>query len=126
MKDTIKKEKQAIPQIVLIDGDTEYPGVMGSYCWDGICVDYAKPSDRQDFSEKIFIKKDASITFKVFGDINPDQLHLTIFAGDRIMSHQTINTHMKMSVPKGEYFLNLKATWKGKGDVSNVFLVEIQ
>ena len=125
MKDTIRKEKQAIPRIVLIDGNIEHQGVIGSYCWDGICVDYVKPSDREDYPEKIFIKKDATITFKVFSNINPDQLHVTIFSEDKIILHQTVDMQMKMGFPKGTYYLNIKATWKGKGDVSNVFLVEI-
>ena len=125
MKDTTGREKQAIPRIVLVESNIEHQGATGSHCWDGVCVDYAKPSDREDYPEKIFIKKDAGITFKVFFDVAPDQFHVTIFSGDRIVLHQAINKQMKMKVPKGTYFLNAKATWKDKGDVSYVFFVEI-
>jgi hypothetical protein len=125
MKGTVKKERPTIPRIILIDGKVEHQGVIGSHCWDGICVDYTKPSDRVDYPEKVFIQKDANITFKVLNNIDPDQLHVTIFSGDKIMLHRTIDKQMKMRVPKGTYFLNVKATWKEKGDVSNVFSVEV-
>lgn len=126
MKGMKKNVGSRVPQIVLLDdkGD-EHRGVQGSYCWDGICVDYAKPSSRVDFREKLFIRKDATIAFKVMSTISPDQVYVTMFFGDKILLHKAVNKQMKVQVSKGTYFLNVNATWKGQGDVSNVFFIEV-
>lgn len=125
MNDMKKNEGSRVPQIVLLDDKGEHSGVQGSYCWDGICVDYAKPSSRVDFREKLSIRKDATIAFKVISNISPDQVYVTMFSGDKILLHKAVNKQMKVQVSKGTYFLNVSATWKGQGDVSNVFFIEV-
>ena len=125
MKDVEKKDGSGVPQIVLIDDKGEHCGVQGSYCWDGICVDYAMPSSRVDFREKLSIRKDATIAFKVTHPIGPGQLYVTIFSGDRIVLHKAVDKQMKVQVSRGTYSLNVKATWNGQGDASNVFFIEI-
>lgn len=125
LRKVIKMDGSGIPQIVLMDEKGEHRGVQGSYCWDGICVDYVKPSSRTDIREKLSIRRDATIAFKVVDNISSEKLHVTIFSGDNIVLHEAIETEMKVQVPRGTYLLNVKATWEGQGDVSNVFLVEV-
>jgi hypothetical protein len=125
MNDKEKSDGSGVPQVVLIDDKGEHRGVQGSYCWDGICVDYAMPSSRVDFREKLSIRKDATISFKVTRSIGLGQLYVTIFSADKIVLHNAIDKQMKVQIPRGTYFLNVKATWNGKGDVSNVFLIEV-
>jgi hypothetical protein len=114
-----------VPQIVLIDDKGEHFGVQGSYCWSGVCVDYALPSKRVDFGEKLSLRKGATVDFKVVGAVVPWQLHVTLFSGDKIVLHKAMNKRMKIEVSRGTYFLNVKATWPEKGDASNVFLIEV-
>ena len=115
-----------VPHIVLIDEKGEHEGVQGSYCWGDICVDYAKPSSRtKDIHEQLSIPRGAKITFKVVDYVSPKQLHVTIFSGDKIVLHEAVKMKMKIKVAKGTYFLNVKATWEGQGDVSNVFLINV-
>jgi hypothetical protein len=125
MKGTQKNDGSGVPQILLVDDKGEHRGVQGSYCWDGICVDYAIPSSRVDFREKLSIRKDATIAFKVIHHERPKQLHVTIFSRDKIVFHEAVNKQMKVQVSKGTYFLNVKATWEGQGDASNVFFIEV-
>lgn len=118
--------RSGLPQIVLIDEKREHQGIQGSYCWGDICVDYAIPSSRtKDFQEQLSILKGATISFKVLNHISPDQLHVTIFHGNKIVLHEALKTKLQIKIPKGIYFLNVKATWTGQGDVSNVFLIEV-
>ena len=125
MKDGKKNGVSGVPQIVLIDDKGEHRGVQGSYCWAGICVDYAMPSRRVDFHEKLPIRKDATIAFKVTHPIGPGQLYVTIFSEDKIVLHKAVDKQMKVQVSRGTYSLNVKATWNGQGDASNVFFIEI-
>ena len=125
MKDDEKTDKSGVPQITLIDNKGEHRGVQGSYCWNGICIDYTMPSNRVDFHEKLLIPKDTTIAFNVAHPIGLGQLHITIFLGNKIVLHKPVNKHMKVQIPTGEYFLNAKATWKGQGDSSNVFLIKV-
>jgi len=118
--------KSKIPQIILIDEKGEHLGVQGSYCWNGICIDYVKPSSRdKDIHEQLSLPKGTTITFRVLDHISPDNLHVTFFSGDQIVLHEEVKVKMKIKLSRGIYFLNVKATWEGEGDVSNVFLVKI-
>lgn len=120
-----RTDESGVPQIVLIDDKGEHRGLQGSYCWDGICVDYAMPSKRVDFKEKLFIQKDATVAFKTTHPIGPGQLYVTIFSGDKIVLHQAVDKQIKVEIPTGTYFLNVKASWNGQGDASNVFFIEV-
>lgn len=115
----------SVPQIVLIDEDGEHRGVQGSYCWGEICVDYVMPSMRTDIPEKLSLRKGASISFKVVDDISYENFHVTIFSKEKIVQHEAVEKEMKVQVPAGTYFLNVKATWEGQGDASNVFMVDV-
>ena len=125
LKKVIKMDGSGIPQIVLIDEKGEHRGVQGSYCWDGICVDYVMPSSRVDIREKLSIRRDATISFKVVDHVYSEKFHVTIFSREKIVLHEAVKTEMKVQVPRGTYFLNAKATWEGQGDVSNVFMVDV-
>jgi hypothetical protein len=123
---TDEKENQVkVPQIILIYEKTEHKGLQGSYCWGEICVDYTHPSKRLDFKEKIQIQKNSTITFKINHPTKPDQLHLTIFSQDQLVSYEAIEKHLRIQLSKGTYFLSFKASWNILGDASNVFLIEV-
>ncbi|MFW9798330.1 MAG: hypothetical protein ACFFE2_14925, partial [Candidatus Thorarchaeota archaeon] len=107
------------------DEEGEHRGVQGSYSWNGISVDYVMPSSRKDIQEKLSIRQDTTISFRVIGHIRSEKLHVTLFSGMNIILHEAIETEMKVQVPKGTYHLNIMATWEGQGDVSNVFLIEV-
>jgi hypothetical protein len=119
------EDRSSVPQIVLIYDGGEHFGVQGSYCWSGVCVDYTLPSKRVDFVDKLSFKKGVTVDFKVVGAVVPDQLHVTVFSGDKIVLHKAVYQRLKIEISKGTYFLNVKATWSEKGDASNVFLIEV-
>lgn len=121
----IKIDASGVPQIVLIIEKEEHRGVQGSYCWGEICVDYAMPSMRTDFSERLSILGGATISFKVLDNISYENFHVTIFSKEKIVQHGAVKQKMKVQVPAGTYYFNVKATWEGKGDTSNVFMVDV-
>lgn len=125
LQKVMKIDESGVPQIVLIDEDGEHRGVQGSYCWGEICVDYVMPSMRTDIPEKLSLRMGASISFKVVDDISYENFHVTIFSKEKIVQHEAVEKEMKVQVPVGTYFLNVKATWDGKGDTSNVFMVDV-
>jgi hypothetical protein len=116
-----------IPQILLIDsGGGEHKGLQGSYCWNGICVDFAHPSKRTDFPEKIAIKNGSVMNFKIMDDVTtPPELRMTFFSGNNIVLDQPASPDQRINLAPGNYFLNVAAYWKGQGDVSNVFLIQV-
>ena len=69
-----------IPQILLVVGNVEHRGIQGSYCWNGICIDYARPSQRTEFLEKIMIQNDSIIKFKITDNVAPSEFHVTFFS----------------------------------------------
>lgn len=117
--------KKGVPQVLLIDEKGENSGVQGSYCWGEICVDYAIPSSRTDFREKLTIKRGSTINFRVVGYSYSDNFHVTIFSKEKIVLHTAVKKGLRLQILKGTYYLNAKATWERKGDVSNVFLIEV-
>ena len=120
-----KDDGSGVPQIVLIGDTGEHFGSQGSYCWNGVCVDYILPSMRVDLGEKLSLQKGMIVYFKVVGAVDPDQLHVTMFSKDKIVLNKAVDKRLKIEVSKGTYFLNVKATWLGKGDASNVFLIQV-
>ena len=113
---------------MLIDsaGD-EHKGIQGSYCWNGACVDYAHPSKRTDFPEKIVIKNGSVINFKIMDDVttHPDEIRMTFFSDNNIALDQPASHDQRISLAPSNYFLSVAAYWKGQGDVSNVFLIQV-
>lgn len=115
-----------IPQILLIDSaGGEHKGIQGSYCWNGICVDYAHPSKRTDLPEKIVIKNGSVINFKITDVTTPPELRMTFFSGNNIVLDQPASHDQRINLAPGNYFLSVAAYWKRQGDVSNVFLIQV-
>ena len=114
-----------IPQILLIDANGEHKGIQGSYCWNGICVDYSHPSKRTDFPEKIVIKNGSIINFRIRDFVTPSEFRMTFFSDHNIVLDQSVSQDQRISLAPGVYFLNVAAYWKGQGDVSNVFLIQV-
>lgn len=121
----MKIHGSGVPQVVLMDEKGEHRGVQGSYSWGEISVDYVMPSQRTDYTETLSIRKDATIAFKVEGHAYAGVFHVTIFSREGIVLHEAIKKDMKVQLSGGTYFLNAKATWEGRGDVSNVFKVDV-
>jgi hypothetical protein len=116
---------KSIPQILLIDSAGEHKGLQGSYCWNGICVDYAHPSKRTDFHEKIVIKNGSAISFKIVDFATPPDFRMTFFSENNIVLDQSASHDQRIDLAPGNYFLSVAAYWKGQGDVSNVFLIQV-
>ena len=110
----------------MLIGEEEHRGAQGSYCWGEICVDYAMPSMRTDIDERLSIPWGATISFKVLDNVSYENFHVTIFSKEKIVQDGAAKKEMKIQVPAGTYYLNVKATWEGKGDTSNVFLVDVK
>ena len=119
------KTELEVPQIVLSDKKGEHRGVQGSYCWDGIAVDYQAPSTRTDLHKKLPVEKEARFTFRMVGYAKPEKFHVALFSKDKLMLSRSVKREMKLEVPKGTYVLGVQASWAGKGDLSNLFLVEV-
>lgn len=111
---------------MLIDAKGEHGGIQGSYCWNGICTDYAHPSKRTEFPEKIAIKNGSVINFKIINFATlPEEFRMTFFSDNIIVLDQPASSDQKINLSPGNYFLSVAAYWKGQGDVSNVFLIQV-
>ena len=80
---------------------------------------------RTDISERLSIPGGATISFKVLDNISYENFHVTIFSKEKIVQHGAVKKKMKVQVPAGTYYINVKATWEGEGDTSNVFMVDV-
>jgi hypothetical protein len=110
----------------LSDQNGEHYGSLGSYCWNGICVDYAPPFKRTDLNYELIIKRGTSVNFDVRGYIKPNKYRISIFSGDTIISETNVEKEIKLEIPEGKYVLGVKADWTRKGDISYVFPIVIK
>jgi hypothetical protein len=119
-----------IPEIILSDEKArEYRGLLGSYCWNGICED-RQLSPNTTKSPKIQLQNHSIITFDTKGNVKAEKLHATIFDIQNfplsiILDREIIENKLSLDVPPGDYILRIMASWHGKGDVSYAFPIEI-
>jgi hypothetical protein len=120
--------ENSIPEIFLSIGDLTHHGVLGSYCWNNICITKAMPSiiDLEKNITKIRIQKGHTIDIKINNYTYPEKFHLTVFSkGNSIAVDEDIQNQFKANLPEGRYILNIMAAWMYKGDVSYLFPIEI-
>ena len=116
-----------IPRILLSNGTSTYNGVLGSYCWNNICVTKINPSVGPNTYEIISVQKDSTINFQVVGFDAPEKLHITIFlSNDRnIVLDTEISNRLNLDIPRGIYIISVMASWMYKGDVSYIFSLDV-
>jgi hypothetical protein len=59
------------PAVVMVVGEVRYPGVEGSYCYGGVCVDKIGPAELVSEASLPFkdVSKGADISFSVGGEV---------------------------------------------------------
>ena len=114
-----------IPKILLYDENGKHEGLLGSYCWNGICEDKGLPKSNA-FKEKIVKSKDSVVSFEVEGNDRPSNLSVTVFShGNEIVLTKTIEKKLDLNLRAGTYFINIMAKWIAGEDASYIFLVEL-
>jgi hypothetical protein len=114
-----------IPKILLHNEEGKHEGEIGSYCWNGICVDKGLPKNKPP-KEKIRKRRDSEVSFDVEGHSTPSNFSVTIFSEDnKIVLTRTIEKKLKLNLPAGDYLVNVMARWLAGEDVSYSFFVEI-
>ena len=81
---------------------------------------------RTDLKQKLELRENSKIRFKVENHSSPKNFHVTLFSGRDIILNKPFKKVMKLKVPEGTYFLNVMASWEAEGDVSYVFLIEVK
>jgi hypothetical protein len=113
-----------IPKILLYDENGKHEGLLGSYCWNGICEDKGLPKSSA-FKEKIIKGKDSVVRFDMEGNDKPPNLSVTVFShGNEIVLTKTIEEKLDLNLRPGTYLINVMAKWSA-GDVSCIFSVEL-
>jgi hypothetical protein len=119
-----------IPEITLSnEKGMVYRGLLGSYCWNGICED-RQLSPNTIKSPKIQLQNHSIITFDMKGNVKAEKLHATIFDVQKfpsgiILDREIIENKLSIDIPPGDYILTVMAVWQGKGDVSYAFPIEV-
>jgi hypothetical protein len=122
--------RSGVPEIILSDEKgMVHRGLLGSYCWNGICEDRQLPSNNTK-SPKIQLQSHSMITFDIKGNMRAEKLHATIFDGQNFplhtrLDHEIIENKLSLDVSPGDYILTVMASWQGKGDVSYAFPIEV-
>ena len=117
-----------IPEIFLSIGSLTHHGVLGSYCWNKICITKTMPSDidLEKNITKMKIQKGNTIDIKINNYTYPEKFHLTVFSkGNSIAVDEDVQNQFKANLQEGPYIVNIMAAWMYKGDVSYLFPIEI-
>ncbi len=115
-----------IPEIFLSINSSDHHGVLGSYCWNNICITKLMPSNLKDDVNKTQLRRDDTVSIHVKNFTNPEKFHVTVFlkGGAIIMNMDTIDK-FAVNLQNGFYIINVSAGWMYKGDVSYLFPVEV-
>ena len=117
-----------IPEIFLSIGNLTHQGVLGSYCWNNICITKTMPSDidLEKTIAKIRLQKGNTIDINMNNYTYPEKFHLTVFSnGNSIALDEDVQNQFRANLQKGTYIVNIMAAWMYKGDVSYLFPIEI-
>lgn len=112
-----------LPIIKLNYANHFYSGIVGSYCWNDICVDKGLPKDISNLS-MITIKHGKNISFIVEGTTrNIDTFNISIYDEkeklfDKNGRQITLDTN-------GLFLIHVIGIWKGMGDVTYLFPVKV-
>lgn len=100
-----------------------YSGFVGSYCWDGICVDKELPKDISNLSI-ITIKHGKNILFIAEGPTRSiDTFNISIY--DEKEKLFDVNDRQITLDKKGLFLIHVIGIWKGMGDVTYLFPVKV-
>jgi hypothetical protein len=124
MNNNMSFSEENIPKIELSTKTDSFDGILGSYCWNNICITKAMPYDISN-SHKIIISQDSIINFSVKNYNNPEKFHITIFKDNRIYQDMDINNPFHIKIEKGSYIFNVMASWIYKGDVSYLYHIMV-
>ena len=114
-----------IPEISLSIKGIEYNGVLGSYCWNSICITKTMPSNLKDDVIKMPLQRNDMVDIYVKNFSNPEKFHVTIFLNGKIVMDRDTGNKFNVDLQNGLYVINVLASWMYKGDVSYLFPVEI-
>jgi hypothetical protein len=120
----ILNSNKSLPEIKLIHDNMVKSGLQGSYSWNGVFIDKLLPSKIKESSERITLRKGINISFKVTKHIAPDEFQVSVFKHNQIVLKST-STSLNLMLEEGKYVIATTAFWKGKGDVSFLFPIEV-
>jgi hypothetical protein len=116
--------EDTLPLIELIDEGRAIRGFLGSYCWNGICVDKLFPTKLKEISDRTILKKGSHISFKVTKISPPEDFQISIFKDATIVLGRN-SPVLELILGQGRYVVGASAFWKGRGDVSYLFPIEV-
>jgi hypothetical protein len=115
-----------IPEVFISIKGIDYHGILGSYCWNNICITKTMPSSLKDDVKKIQLQRNDIVDIHVKNFTNPEKFHLTVFLkGGAIIMNKDAEDKFDVNLQNGQYIINVLASWMYKGDVSYLFPVEI-
>lgn len=115
-------EPNSLPIIKMSYGGNLYCGILGSYCWNDICVDKALPITSPNSA--ITIKEEKNISFIVDGHKNADTFLISVFReNEKLLEGH--DYRIMLDIQAGTYLIQVMGVWKGKGDVSYFFPIKV-
>ncbi len=99
-----------IPEIFLSINSSDHHGVLGSYCWNNICITKVMPSNFKDDVNKTQLRRDDTVSIHVKNFTNPEKFHVTVFlkGGAIIMNIDTVDK-FAVNLQNGFYIINVSA-----------------
>ncbi len=123
------------PAIVMVVGEIRYPGIEGSYCYGGVCVDKVGPADLVRESTLAFkdVAKGADVSFSVGGEVFEFGVTMANASGTSLEVRIPVsmrNDTYKVKIPdvSGHVLLiaNVRFGKTGGDDVTYVFPLNVR
>jgi hypothetical protein len=127
------------PAVVMSVGEEIYPGVEGSYCYDGVCAD--KISPQMLVSEAGLVYKAVEGGTNVYFTVGPEDVVFEFAVNMMNASGTDLGLRMPVSFRNGQYFAKIPSSVTGKnivlafvrfgqtetgGDVTYAFPVDVR
>jgi len=122
------------PNIQIQVSGKDYKTIIGSYCWDGTCVDKVGPQDLVKGETPIPVQGD-KINFVMYYSPKPDDVHLKhISSNGKAQDIKVTADHFTAPKEKGVYLYSYDVLWPGgespanpsKGSASYAFVLEVK
>ncbi|AIF42087.1 hypothetical protein [Virgibacillus sp. SK37] len=121
------------PNVSLKTDNKQYDTKLGTYCWNGECVDTVGPAELLENKEPIQVQAGEQITLNMDYTPKPNEIHLSqIRNGDEV---EVEVNHNQFIAPdeKGIYFYAYSVWWVDEedenlshGDASYAFALEVK
>jgi uncharacterized lipoprotein NlpE involved in copper resistance len=120
------------PKALIKIGNETYETTLGSYCWNGSCVDTAGPVELLEGKKPIKVKPGENVTFVMDYEQKPNKFHIVQKIENRETKVVVEDNRFVAPKEKGIYYYSYGVWWMDEkeanlshGDASYAFALEV-